>query len=149
MIDIRVQREDFDMALEYRAIGARAGDCGAIASFTGLMRADDDVTALELEHYPAMTEKMLQTIAEDAAARWPLLAITLIHRVGQLEPGAQIVLVLTAARHRRDALEACHFLIDWLKTQAPFWKRETRGDTSQWVDARASDAAAAQRWQES
>lgn len=146
MFDVRVQAQDFDMAQEYRALQARAGDCGAIASFVGLMRADDDVLAMTLEHYPAMTEKMLHGIAQKAAARWELTGITLIHRFGRLTPGAQIVLVLTAARHRSDALEACHFLIDWLKTDAPFWKREERDNGATWVSAHASDDAAAARW---
>lgn len=146
MLDVRVQSEDFDMGAEYRALSARAGDCGAVASFCGLMRADDGVTAMHLEHYPAMTHKMLQAIAQEATQRWPLAGITLIHRVGRFVPGAQIVLVLTAARHRSDALDACHFLIDWLKTRAPFWKREERNGSQHWVEARHSDDAAAARW---
>jgi len=149
MLDVRVQAEDFDMGHEYRALQSRAGDSGAITSFTGLMRADDGVESLQLEHYPAMTHKMLHTMAQDAATRWDLTGVTLIHRVGHFEAGAQIVLVLTAARHRTEALEACQFLIDWLKTHAPFWKREVRHGQAQWVEARDSDAQAAERWQKS
>ena len=149
MLDVRVQAEDFDMAQEYRALQQRAGDSGAIASFVGLMRADDGVTAMHLEHYPAMTQKMLLEIAQEAQQRWALAGITLVHRVGRLEPSAQIVLVLTAARHRTAALEACHFLIDWLKTGAPFWKREERGQEATWVEARHSDDDAAARWHQS
>ena len=147
MIHVRVGPEDFDMAQEYLALQQRAGDSGAIASFVGLMRADDGVAAMYLEHYPAMTEKMLENIAKEAASRWPLSGITLVHRVGHLQPRDQIVLVLTAARHRSDALEACHFLIDWLKTRAPFWKREERGANSIWVEARTADDDAAARWE--
>ncbi|MBR0553979.1 molybdenum cofactor biosynthesis protein MoaE [Stakelama marina] len=144
MIDIRVQTEPFDPGAELGAI--EGGGAGAVASFTGLVRSDDGVTTLELEHYPGMTEAALRDLAEQAVARWSLSAATIVHRVGPMAPGERIVFVGTAAPHRQAALDACSFLIDRLKTEAPFWKRETRGDEARWVDARTSDDAAAQRW---
>ena len=138
MIAVRVQAEPFDTGAELAALGAGRTDIGAIVSFTGLVRD----TALELEHYPAMTAKALAAIAAEAEARWPLLGGTVIHRFGALAPADPIVLVAIAARHRGDAFAAAEFLIDWLKTRAPFWKREAGG----WVEARASDDAAAARW---
>lgn len=138
MIAVRVQAEPFDTGAELAALGAGRTDIGAIVSFTGLVRD----TALELEHYPAMTAKALAAIAAEAEARWPLLGGTVIHRFGALAPADPIVLVAIAARHRGDAFAAAEFLIDWLKTRAPFWKREGGG----WVEARASDDAAAARW---
>ena len=122
-------------------------DIGAIVSFTGLVRADDGLAALTLEHYPAMTARQIAAIAAEAWARWPLLGGTVIHRVGRLLPGDPIVLVACASPHRADALAACAFLIDRLKTDAPFWKRESYVDGREtWVEARSSDDAAAARW---
>ena len=147
MLRIAVQEADFDVAAETALLTAGRTDIGAVASFIGLCRADDGLSALVLEHYPAMTERAMARIAAEAQARWPLTGCTLIHRVGRLPPGAPIVLVLTASGHRAAALEACAFLMDWLKTRAPFWKREEFiAGHARWVVARAEDDAAAQRW---
>ena len=146
---IRVQVEDFDLAAELARLTAGRTDAGGIASFIGVVRDDPahPLEHLELEHYPGMTQAAMAAIAGEAAARWSLLGCTLIHRVGKLRPGATIVLVLAAAAHRAAALEAVAFLIDWLKTRAPFWKRELlRDGTCRWVDARAADDEAAARW---
>lgn len=147
MARIAVQEAPFDLAAESAALSAGRTDVGAIASFVGLCRADDGLSAMVLEHYPAMTERAIAKIVAQAEARWPLTGCTVIHRVGRLEPGAPIVLVLTASSHRAAALESCAFLIDWLKTRAPFWKREefAAGGT-RWVEAKAGDDAAADRW---
>ena len=148
MIRISVQREAIDLAAEMAAV--EAGGTGAVATFTGLVRADADeqgrVGTLELEHYPGATEAALHRVAEGAVARWGLGAATIVHRVGPMAPGERIVFVAAAAPHRAAALEACAYLIDRLKTDAPFWKRETRGGTAAWVEARSSDDAAAARW---
>ncbi|HMT44850.1 MAG TPA: molybdenum cofactor biosynthesis protein MoaE [Chakrabartia sp.] len=141
---IRVQTDDFDPGAEIVAL--EAGGAGAVASFTGLVRTDDGVTALTLDHYPGMTERALEALAAEARARWPLSALTLIHRVGRLESGARIVFVGTASAHRAAALEACAFLIDRLKTDAPFWKREHLAGEDRWVEAKGSDDAAAEKW---
>ena len=147
MSRISVQEAVFDLAAESAALSAGRDDVGGIASFVGICRADDGIAAMVLEHYPGMTEKALAGIAAEAERRWPLTGCTIIHRVGRLEPGAPIVLVLTASAHRSAALESCAFLIDWLKTGAPFWKREEFADgTTRWVEARAEDAAATSRW---
>jgi len=147
MIRVRVQAADFDPAAEAAELTGGRTDIGGLASFCGLCRADDGLLALELEHYPGMTERAMTRIAEEAQARWPLTGCTIIHRVGAIPPGAQIVLVLTASAHRAAALESCAFLIDWLKTRAPFWKREVFADgRSRWVDAKGEDDAAAARW---
>jgi molybdopterin synthase catalytic subunit len=145
---IRVQEAAFDAAAEAAALTAGRTDIGGLASFIGLCRADDGLAALVLEHYPAMTERAIARIAAEACARWPLTGCTVIHRHGRLPPGAPIVLVLTASAHRTAALEACTFLIDWLKTGAPFWKREafTDGRPERWVAAKEADDAAAARW---
>jgi molybdopterin synthase catalytic subunit len=144
MIRVAVKRAPFSIEAELAPLEARGG--GAVASFVGLVRGDDGVEALTLEHYPGMTEAALRRLAEEAAARWSLLGATIIHRVGPMRRGERIVLVATCAPHRRDALDACAYLIDRLKTDAPFWKRETRGGEQTWVDARATDDAAAGRW---
>jgi molybdopterin synthase catalytic subunit len=147
MATIRVQEAPFDTAAETTALSAGRVDVGGIASFLGLCRADDGLAALVLEHYPGMTERALAAIAAEAEGRWPLTGCTVIHRVGRILPGEPIVLVLAASRHRTAALEACAFLIDWLKTGAPFWKREEFADgRSRWVEARASDDAATAKW---
>jgi molybdopterin synthase catalytic subunit len=146
---VRVQEAPFDVAAEMAALTGTRTDIGALASFTGLCRADDGLAAMVLEHYPAMTERALARIAEQAMARWPLTGCTVIHRVGRLTPGEPIVLVLTASAHRQAALEACAFLMDWLKTRAPFWKREEpREGAPRWVEAREADHEAAARWNE-
>ena len=144
---VRVQEAPFDVAAEMAALTAGRTDIGAVASFTGLCRADDGLTAMVLEHYPAMTQRALEAIAAEAAQRWPLTGCTVIHRVGRLEPGTPIVLVLTASAHRAAALDACAFLMDWLKTKAPFWKREElAAGGARWVEARDADTDAASRW---
>jgi molybdopterin synthase catalytic subunit len=143
---IRVGPDDFDVAAEIAALHARAGDAGAVATFTGHVRADDGLSALILEHYPAMTEREITRHVAEAERRWPLLAVTVIHRVGRLEPGARIVFVAVAASHRRAAFDACEFLMDYLKVHAPFWKQEEREGGVRWVDAKASDDDAAWRW---
>ena len=140
---VRVQSEDFDPGAELASLGAS----GAVASFIGHVRGDGGLLSMELEHHPAMTARALETLADEAAARWPLDAVTLIHRVGTLAPGERIVFVGTASRHRPAALDACAYLIDRLKTDAPFWKKERFADgRADWVQARASDDAAAARW---
>lgn len=142
---IAVGPGDFDPGAELAALGSLGG--GAVASFIGHVRDDGGLAALELEHYPSMTVAALGAIVDDATARWPLLGVTVLHRVGRLAIGERIVLVAVAAGHRGDALDACAFLIDWLKVKAPFWKREHRSDgSSTWVEARASDDAQAGRW---
>ena len=144
---VRVQEEAFDLGTESALLTAGREDVGGLASFVGLCRADDGLAALVLEHYPGMTERAITGIAGEACARWPLTGCTVIHRIGRLPPGAPIVLVLTASSHRAAALESCAFLIDWLKTRAPFWKREEFADgASRWVEAKAADDAAAARW---
>ena len=149
---IRVQREDFDIGAEIDALTGGRHDIGAVASFVGITRADAGkdagaaVTAMTLEHYPAMTEKQLADIEAEACQRWDLTASLIVHRYGRLEAGDRIVLMVTAAAHRRAALDACAFLIDWLKTKAPFWKREETDDGARWVAARVTDDRAAERW---
>ncbi|MDE2200348.1 MAG: molybdenum cofactor biosynthesis protein MoaE [Rhodospirillales bacterium] len=146
MARVRVQTEDFDVAAETAALTAGRADIGGIGCFIGTVRGGD-ITALRLEHYPGMTERAMAAIAAEAEARWSLLGCTLVHRVGALAPGANIVLVLAAAAHRQAALDATAFLIDWLKTRAPFWKQEAHADgRATWVDAREADDAAAARW---
>ena len=146
---ISVQAEDFDLGAECAAIARGRTDIGALASFVGLVRDMTDGTgsrAMTLEHYPGMTERLLGEIEAEARRRWPLSGVTIVHRYGRLEPGERIVLVLTASAHRQAALESCAFLIDWLKTKAPFWKLEERPEGDAWVEARASDDAAARKW---
>jgi len=146
---IKVQREDFDVGAELAALTAGRTDVGGVASFIGLVRdmaGGATVGAMTLDHYPGMTEKKLAEIEAEAQRRWPLQASLIIHRYGRLEPGDRIVLVATASPHRQAALESCAFLIDWLKTKAPFWKLEETAAGPQWVDARDSDDAAAERW---
>ncbi len=144
---VTVQAAPFDLAAEMTALLAGRVDVGGLASFVGLVRADEGLAALTLEHYPGMTERAIAGIAAEACGRWPLTGCTVIHRVGRLPPGAPIVLVLTASAHRAASLEACAFLIDWLKTGAPFWKREEFADgRERWVEAKAADDAAALRW---
>lgn len=145
MITVRVSPELFDTGAEIAALGCDG--MGAVSSFTGIVRGDGGLAALTLEHYPAMTEAALRALAGEASARWSLGGVTLIHRVGRLVPGDPIVLVVCASAHRKDALEACAFLIDRLKTHAPFWKRESFADGREaWVEARGSDGEASTRW---
>ena len=144
---VRVQTEDFDVGAESRALQADA--VGAIAMFVGTVRglsSDNGVTAMTLEHYPGMTESELERIEAEARARWRLEDVTIIHRVGRLEAGDQIVLVGTSSAHRQAAFDAAQFIMDFLKTDAPFWKAEERGDETTWVDARESDDEARKRW---
>lgn len=143
MIRVLVSPAPVDVAAELAALEVS----GAVATFTGLVRADDGVAVLELEHYPGATEAALERLAAEATARWSLAAATIVHRVGPMHPGERIVFVGTASPHRAAALEACAFLIDRLKTDAPFWKRETVGGEPRWVEARATDDTAAARWQ--
>lgn len=146
---IRVQRADFDVGAEIEALTRGKTGVGGVASFIGLMRdvaGGSAVRAMTLEHYPGMTERELERIEAEAQRRWPLLASLVIHRYGRLEPGERIVLVATASAHRAAAFEACEFLMDYLKTKAPFWKQEETPDGPRWVAAEASDDAAVERW---
>ena len=146
---IRVQEAPFDVGAELAALTRGRRDIGAVASFLGLVRdvaGDQTITAMTLEHYPGMTETKLAEIEAEARARWPLQASLIVHRHGRMLPGEPIVLVATASAHRAAALEACAFLIDWLKTEAPFWKLEETAAASRWVEAHSADDAAAARW---
>jgi molybdopterin synthase catalytic subunit len=150
MATARVQHRDFDPGQEIAALASLGGDIGAIGCFIGTVRRSvggKAITAMTLEHYPDMTEHAMRRIAEAAEQRWSLLGCTVIHRVGRLPPGANIVLVAAASPHRQAALDATAFLIDWLKTRAPFWKKEEFTDgSSAWVEARESDDNAAASW---
>jgi molybdopterin synthase catalytic subunit len=149
MATVRIQRQDFDVGREAEALTAGRTDIGAIVTFAGLCRDEAGaLAALELEHYPGMAEEEIGRIAAEAEARWPLMGLTVIHRHGKLAPGAQIVLVVAASAHRAAAFEAASFLMDYLKTRAPFWKKEHRADArhAQWVEARGEDDDAARRW---
>lgn len=158
-ITIKVQGQDFDLAAEYAALRTASVNPGAIVVFTGLVREVSDAAgsrmqnpenqSLTLEHYPGMTENALQKIAEQAAARWPLQAVSIIHRIGTLTPGDQIVLVGASSAHRNAAFEAADFMMDYLKTSAPFWKKQLAGESSHWVQSRDSDYQAAARWKQS
>jgi molybdopterin synthase catalytic subunit len=143
---IRIQTEDFDPGGEIERLARSRNDIGAVATFTGSVRADDGLIALTLEHYPAMTEREIARHVAMAERKWPLLDTTIIHRVGRLEPGQRIVFVGVASSHRRAAFAACEFLIDYLKIHAPFWKQEERTGETRWVEAKASDDDAARRW---
>ena len=146
---VRVQQDDFDVGAELAALSAGNHAVGGIASFVGVVRemaGDQKIGAMTLEHYPGMTERALAEIEAEARQRWPLEACLIIHRYGRLEPGANIVLVATASAHRQAALEACAYLIDWLKTKAPFWKLEETAAGAKWVDARDTDDEATKRW---
>ncbi len=149
MATIRVQAEDFDAAAEAAALARGRADIGALVSFVGLCRDEGgELARLEIEHYPGMAERELARVAGEAEARWPLLGATIIHRFGTLAPGAQIVLVVTASAHRGAAFAAADFLMDFLKTRAPFWKRAHRidGSLEDWVEAKPADEDAAARW---
>lgn len=147
---IAIQSEDFDVNHELKRLSQQDSSIGAIVSFIGLVRdinAQQTINTMTLEHYPGMTEKALHEIATEAQQRWPLQGITIIHRIGTLLPSEQIVLVLTASRHRQAAFAAADFLMDYLKSKAPFWKKEITPQGAHWVDARESDAQALARWQ--
>ncbi len=146
---VRVQQTDFDLGAEVAALRAGRAQVGAVACFVGTVRdlnQGTGVSEMFLEHYPGMTEKALQVIVDEALSRWSLDDVLVIHRVGALQPMDQIVLVAVTSAHRGEAFAACEFVIDWLKTQAPFWKKETTEQGARWVDARESDDAAAARW---
>lgn len=147
---VRLQREDFDIAAEIARLTGARSEIGAVVSFTGVCRGgegENAITAMTLEHYPGMAEAEIARHVEEAQRRWALMGVTVIHRYGRLEPGDNIVLVITASAHRHDAFAAAEFLMDYLKAHAPFWKREERADGSAWVQANASDDAAADRWE--
>jgi len=142
---VRIQREDFDVGAEIAALSRGRTDIGAVATFTGICRGDD-IVAMTLEHYPGMAEGEIARHVAEAEKRWPLLGVTVIHRYGRLVPGDNIVLIAAASSHREAAFAAAEFLMDYLKTQAPFWKKEERAGAQGWVEARKSDDAAAARW---
>ena len=148
---VRVQAEDFDAGSEIKTLCRGNAKIGAVATFIGLMRDVNEghkVLAMTLEHYPEMTERALTEIAQEASARWNVIDGLVVHRVGELEPGDQIVLVIVASAHRADAFAACEFLMDYLKTRAPLWKKEKGEKGDRWVEARVSDDQAAARWRE-
>lgn len=146
MQEISVQEADFDVGAEVAALSAGDDGAGAVASFVGLVRGGD-IQAMTLEHYPAMTEAALTDIVAQARERWQIRHVRVIHRVGRLLPGERIVFVGVSSSHRHDAFAACEFIMDYLKTQAPFWKKEETGEGARWVDARESDDRALERWQ--
>ncbi len=148
MNKISVQKEDFDLTLETSLARNNDSDIGAVVSFVGTVRDLDDapIKKMTLEHYPGMTEKALEKIADQACQRWPLGNTTIIHRVGELDINDQIVLVITTSKHRKAAFESCEFIMDYLKTQAPFWKKEQTTTQSSWVEAKDSDDEQTQRW---
>ena len=146
---VRIQQADFDVAAELVALQGERTDVGAVASFTGIVRGHtraDDVSALTLEHYPGMTERAIEAMIVDAESRFGVQSARVVHRVGRLLPGERIVLVAVATSHRREAFQACEFLMDYLKTHAPFWKKECTPQGERWVDARVADDAALARW---
>ena len=149
-LSVAVQNEDFDLRHEHQQLVQRDHGVGAVVAFIGMVRdlnLADDVVALELEHYPGMTERSIHAMIDEAARRFDLRGVRIVHRVGHLALGEQIVLVAVASGHRADAFAACEFIMDYLKTRAPFWKKERSGKGARWVDARAADDAAAERWQ--
>ncbi|HEY8354844.1 MAG TPA: molybdopterin synthase catalytic subunit MoaE [Methylophilaceae bacterium] len=149
---VRVQHEDFDVGVEIAALRRARRDVGAVVSFIGQVRdfnEGDTVSAMTLEHYPGMTEKALTEIVDQAKTRWDILDALVIHRVGELKPLDQIVLVAVSSAHREEAFSACQFIMDYLKTEAPFWKKEQTSAGARWVEARASDDAARERWNRS
>jgi molybdopterin synthase catalytic subunit len=151
-VTIRIQQADFDVAREIAQLTKGRTDIGAVVTFSGICRGTEgggEIAALTLEHYPGMAEAEIERHAQDAMARWPLQGLTVIHRFGRIEPGQNIVLVLTASQHRQAAFEAAEFLMDYLKTSAPFWKQEEGTKDTKWIEARAHDDAAAARWTKS
>jgi len=151
-VTIRIQQEDFDAAREIAALSQGRTDIGAVVTFSGICRGPeggDDIASLTLEHYPEMAEAEIKRHVDEAIARWPLQGVTVIHRFGRIEPGENIVLVVTASKHRQAAFQAAEFLMDYLKTSAPFWKREESAGRTGWVEAREHDDTAAARWSKS
>lgn len=151
-ITIRIQKDDFDIAREIAALTQGRTDIGAIVSFSGICRGNEDeanIAALTLEHYPGMAEEEIRRHVDEAVSRWPLNGVTVIHRVGRITPGENIVLVLTASQHRQAAFQAAEFLMDYLKTSAPFWKKEETAAGTGWVEAHTRDDQAAARWNRS
>lgn len=146
MTTIRIGAADFDVSAEIAALTGQRHDIGAVVTFTGHVRRDDDLTVLTLEHYPGMTEREIARHVEEAGTRWALKGVTIIHRIGRLAPGDRIVLVAVASSHRRAAFEAAEFLMDYLKTRAPFWKEELRGHETVWVENKPGDDEQAKRW---
>lgn len=144
---IRVSHEDFDVSEELTGLEREGRKAGAVVTFTGIVRSDDGVTEMTLEHYPGMTEKSLEEIVQKARSRWSIEDVVVIHRVGPLKVGENIVLTIVTSSHRREAFEASEFIMDWLKTEAPFWKKESRPEGAKWVDARESDDVAKARWE--
>lgn len=145
-MDIRVQSAPFEMGRELDAFAGERRQDGAVVTFSGLVRDTGGITAMEIEHYPGMTERAIEGIAAEAVTRWGLSDVLVIHRHGRMAPGEAIMMVATAANHRKAAFEAAEFLMDYLKSRAPFWKKEFRGDGAEWVDAKDSDEAALGRW---
>ena len=148
-ISVRVQQEDFDLRDETERLRSASLDVGAVVTFSGLVRSHQDgqaIKALVLEHYPGMTEKSLHNIVEQAGRRWPLSGVTVIHRIGELKPGDQIVFVGVTSAHRLAAFEACEFMMDYLKTRAPFWKKCLQEGSEHWVESKDSDQLASERW---
>jgi molybdopterin synthase catalytic subunit len=151
-VTIRIQQDDFDVAQEIAAMSKGRTDIGAVVTFSGICRGTESgeaIAALTLEHYPGMAEAEIERHADQAMSRWPLQGLTVIHRFGRIEPGQNIVLVVTASKHRQAAFEAAEFLMDYLKTSAPFWKKEESATGKGWIEARAHDDAAAARWTKS
>ncbi len=146
MSEIRIQKEDFDPGVEIAALEDCGGDPGAIATFVGIVRGDGGLTYMTLDHYPGMCESEIAAHAEEARKRWPILALRIVHRVGRLVPGDRIVFVGVASKHRQAAFQAAEFLMDYLKTRAPFWKLERRGGSETWVAARSEDDDSVKRW---
>ncbi|MGB9396040.1 MAG: molybdenum cofactor biosynthesis protein MoaE [Pseudolabrys sp.] len=148
-VTVRLQREPFDAAVEAAKLARGRPDIGALVTFTGVCRGSEDgepIAALTLEHYPGMAESEIERHVAEANKRWPLLGVTVVHRYGRIEPGENIVLVVTASSHRQAAFAAAEFLMDYLKTHAPFWKQVDKADGKSWVDAKAIDDTAAERW---
>jgi molybdopterin synthase catalytic subunit len=146
MSEIRIQREDFDPGAEIAALDGAYGSIGAIASFIGLVRGDDGLIAMTLDHYPGMCESEIAAHVAEAKSRWPIIAVRIVHRVGRLTPGERIVFVGVASAHRQAAFQAAEFLMDYLKTRAPFWKLEERTSGLSWVEARSEDDESVKRW---
>ncbi|MGD0191817.1 MAG: molybdenum cofactor biosynthesis protein MoaE [Rhizomicrobium sp.] len=145
-MSVRVQHEDFDPGVECAALTHADKRIGALATFVGIVRGDDNLSSLTLEHYAGMTEREIARHVAEAQSRWPLLGVRIVHRTGRLVPGDRIVFVGVGSSHRKAAFEACEFLMDYLKTRAPFWKQEERAGATSWVEARTTDDDAAMRW---
>jgi len=146
MSEIRIQKEDFDPGAEIAALENGDGEAGAIASFVGIVRGDGGLTSMTLDHYPGMCESEIAVHAAEARKRWPILGLRIVHRIGRLVPGDRIVFVGVSSKHRQAAFQAAEFLMDYLKTRAPFWKLERRGESETWVAARSQDDESVRRW---